>query len=423
VVATAGALLLGAGLLLAAAPAPAPARAAPARTVAGAVRDVPTGAHLSRQGVAHAGKLPYQGGRVLHTNRTHLIFWQPTGSGLAFDPGYTALIEAFLTDVAADSHKTTSTYGLTGQYPDFKGPAAYDSTFGGAILATDPLPVNDCTEPPATGPGWTVCLSDAQLQTEIEQVITINHLPTTNHDIYFLVTPDGLGSCTDGTSSSCALGGSATGYCGYHSVSGTGILYAVIPYNAVPGHCQSTNPRPNASTADPTISTISHEQIETVTDPEGNAWVDNDGNEAADLCLTTFGPALGGAGGAQWNETIHGGHFYLQEVWSDAQNSCEPRAKPDSLSFAQTPQPDHAHSFSFTAHASDPEGRIVGLQWSFGDGHTAHGRKVSHTFRQPGPFTVTLRSSDSWGNWTFFQRRVTPSNPVSPPGSTPPQQS
>ena len=75
-------------------------------------------------------------------------------------------------------------------------------------------------------------------------------------------------------SSSCALGGSATGYCGYHSETANGILYAVIPYNAVPGHCQSSNPRPNASTADPTISTISHEHNETVTDPDGNAWID-----------------------------------------------------------------------------------------------------------------------------------------------------
>ena len=53
-----------------------------------------------------------------------------------------------------------------------------------------------------------------------------------------------------------------------------GLLYAVIPYNAVPGHCQSDNPRPNSSTADPALSTLSHEHIETVTDPDGDAWTD-----------------------------------------------------------------------------------------------------------------------------------------------------
>ena len=57
----------------------------------------------------------------------------------------------------------------------------------------------------------------------------------------------------------------------------------MIPYNAIVPHCQSDNPRPNASTADPTLSTISHELNETITDPDGNAWVDAEGNEAADL--------------------------------------------------------------------------------------------------------------------------------------------
>jgi hypothetical protein len=391
------------------------AAGAQADTIAGVVRDVPTGTQIRLQARATipAPKLPYGGGRVLNSNRTHLIFWQPAGSGLSFDPGYTQLIETFLYDVAADSHKTTNTFSLTGQYYDSKGPAAYDSTYGGAVLDTDSLPANGCTEPTLTGPGWMVCLTDAQLQTEIEHVIAADNLPHTGHDIFFLVTPDGLGSCTDGTSSSCALGGSASGYCGYHSETAAGILYAVIPYNAVVGHCQSGNPRPNSSTADPAISTISHEENETVTDPDGNAWIDSQGDEAADLCLTTFGPPIGGSGSTEWNETIHGGHFYVQELWSDASNSCEPRAEPDSLSFSPSREAGHAGSFSFTAHASDPQGRIVAYRWSFGDSRTAHGRRVTHTFRQSalrqsGPVTVVLRTTDSWDNWAFSERRISP---------------
>jgi hypothetical protein len=393
---------LGAAPTLAAASGP----GARAKSFDGMVRDVPTGAHVRPRIVIPAGKLPYGGGRVLHSNRTHLIFWAPTGSGLAFDPGYTELIETFLSDVAADSHKTTNTYGLSGQYYDTTGPAAYDSTYGGAVLATDPLPPNGCTEPMTTGPGWTVCLTDAQLETEIEQVIGADHLPTTKHDIYFLVTPDGLGSCTDSTSSSCALGGMVTGYCGYHSETSSDILYAVIPFNAVPPHCQSGNSRPNSSNADPAISTISHEQNETVTDPDGNAWIDSQGEEEADLCLTSFGPSLGGSPGAEWNESIHGGHFFLQELWSNANGACEPRAKPDSVWFAPTEAPGQARSFSFTAHASDPEGQIISYQWSFGDGRTGHGRRVSHTFRRSGAVTVALRATDSWGNWAVTDRTV-----------------
>ena len=401
------AAMVGAALaLLAVSPA-----LAQAKFFGGMVPDGPTGAGgLPAHLAAHHPNLPYGGGPVLHANRTHVIFWDPAGSGLAFDAGYQPLIETFLIDVAADSHRTSNVYGLSGQYTDGGGPAAYDSTYGGEVLATDPLPPNGCTEPALSGPGWSVCMTDDQLEAEIERVIAADRLPTTNHDVYFLVTPDGLGSCTDAGSSSCALGGSRGGYCGYHSDTESGVYYAVIPYNAVPGHCQSNNPRPNGSTADPTISTISHEHNEMVTDPTGDAWIDATGDEDGDLCLTDFGPSLAGPGGSMttaWNETIHGGRFFLQEEWSNADSSCQPRAKPDALSFGLTRRAGRTRWLSFVARGSDPEGRMVGYEWSFGDGRAGAGRHVSHTFRIPGSYRVMLRSTDNWGNWTFSSRTVT----------------
>ncbi len=396
------AALLGAAIGLGLLVSPA---AAGAKQFGGMARDVPSGTRLEAQiAAARHANLPYGGGPVLHSNRTHVIFWSPSGSGLAFDPDYQSLIETFLIDVAADSHRTGNVYGLSGQYTDGSGPAAYDSTYGGEVPATDPLPPNGCAEPP-TGPGWSVCLTDDQLETEIEQVIAADHLPTTNRDVYFLVTPNGLGSCTDASSMSCALGGSVNGYCGYHSDTPNGIMYAVIPYNAVAGHCQSNNPRPNSSTADPTISTISHEHNEMVTDPDGDAWIDSRGNEDGDLCLTSFGPPLGGPG-TTWNETIHGGHFFLQEEWSNANSDCEPRTKPDAVSIGVTRPRGRARFVSFLARGSDPEGRMVGYQWSFGDGHADAGHRVSHTFRIPGTYRVMLRATDSWGNWAFASRTV-----------------
>ena len=368
--------------------------------------DVPSGtpAHIAHP--AKTAKLPYGGGRVLQSNRTHPIFWEPVGSGLTFDPGYESLVETFLVDVAVDSHTTTNVYGLSGQYTDSAGPAAYDSTYGGAVVDTDPLPANGCTEPPMTGPGWSVCLTDSQLETEIEHVVAVDHLPTTNRDVFFIITPDGFGSCTDTGSSSCALGGSQSGYCGYHSETPNGIVYAVIPYNAVPGHCQSNNPRPNSNTADPTISTISHEHNEMVTDPDGNAWIDAQGAEDGDLCLTAFGPILSAPGDTAWNETIHGGHFFLQEEWSDADEGCAPRAKPDSVSFGNAHPSGHARWVSFTGRGSDPQGKIVSFEWFFGDGRTGFGRHVSHVFKTPGAYRVMLRATDSWGNWAYAGRTI-----------------
>jgi hypothetical protein len=382
---------------------------AQARPADGVVRD--QGAHvarLARRADAQASKLPYGGGPVLNWNRTHVIFWQPAGSGLSFDPGYESLIVTFLRNVAGASHSSSSVYGLTGQYRDDQGPAAYASLYGGSVLDSDPLPASGCAEPPATGPGWKVCLTDAQLQQEIEHVVRADRMPTGPTDVYFLVTPNGFGNCSDSASTSCALGGDANGYCAYHSQTSDGlVLYAVIPYNAVPGHCQSGNPRPNGSTADPALSTISHEQSEMITDPSGNAWIDpQTGNEVGDLCLTSFGPDIGGSGLTAWNEQIGGGHYYLQEEWSNTAGACEPRPRPDTDSFVATRTAVKAGWMFFLGRARAGSGSIVGYHWFFGDGKSETGRVVTHRYGHAGAYRVVLRTTDSWGNWAFYARTV-----------------
>jgi len=389
------------------------AAASQAQTIAGAAPDLATAA-TAREGaaagapplggpLASVASVPYLGGPVLHANRTHVIFWDPRGSGLTFDTGYIALVEQFLHDVAADSHLTANEYAITGQYPDAKGPAAYDSTYAGAVLDTDSLPANGCTEPALTGPGWSICLTDAQLQTEIEHELVVSHWPRAGDNIYFLVTPSGFGSCSDSSSSSCALGGSTDGYCGYHSSTASGILYAVIPYNAVPGHCQSGNPRPNSNTADPALSTISHEQIETITDPLGNAWIKPSGAEIADVCLTDYGRALGGNGSGQWDESIDGHHYWLQEIFSRVQDHCEPRPQPDTVSVRR----DWAgKQVLFEGRARMPGGAITDYSWSFGDGRRGQGASVTHEYDRAGTYELTLRVTDSAGNWTYARRAV-----------------
>lgn len=355
----------------------------------------------------HGAALDYQGGPVLHSNRTHLIFWQPSGSGMTFDAGYEALIQRFLQQVAADSHKPTNVYALSGQYADGSGPATYASSYGGAVVATDPLPLSQCVEPPTGPPGWLSCLTDAQLQQEIEQVVAADGLPRADNDVYFLLLPNGLGNCIDSSSTSCALGGGANGYCGYHSQTGSGLLYAVIPYNAVSGHCQSSNPRPNGSTADPTISTISHEHNEVVTDPQTyNSWIDANGDENGDLCITNFGPTLGGSGNGSWNEVIGGGHYYLQEEWSNEDDSCQPRDEADPVSISPTARVRAGKPLSLTGHGSDPDGRIVSWSWSFGDGGTSHRQSTKHTYRRAGTYRVVLKLTDSAGLWTTATRTV-----------------
>jgi hypothetical protein len=372
----------------------------------GGIRTLPDRAGAHRGTLADAPALPYSGGPVLHWNRTHLIFWAPSGTGLTFDPGYESLIETFLRNVAAASRSSSNVFGLTGQYTDHNGPAAYVSVYGGAVDDTDPLPSNGCTEP-ASGPaGWTACVTDGQLQRELQHVVTKDRLPMGSTDVYFLVTPNGLGDCNDATGAvSCALGGDINGYCGYHSSTSNGLLYAVIPYNAVAGHCQSDAPRPNG-TADPSISTISHELSEMITDPLGAAWIDSNGDEMGDLCLTSFGPNIDGSTGANaWNEDVNGGHYSLQEEWSNYNGGCEPRVKPDAVSF----QSGSSGSLSlwFRARGFDPQGKIVSYRWSFGDGRGGAGGRPVHRYGRTGSYRVVLHAIDSWGNAAYYAATVT----------------
>ncbi len=378
------------------------------RFFGGVVPDVPTGTQVQAQPRARIANLPYHRGPVLHSNRTHLIFWQPVGSGLTFDAGYESLTERFLRDVAADSHKPTNVYSLSGQYRDATGPAAYASDYGGATVATDRLPLrNGCTEPLLTGPGWTRCVDDSQLVAEIKRAINAHQLPRTDRDIYFILTPRGLGSCEFSGPDNCALGGDTFGsYCGYHSATAGGLLYAVIPYNAVPPHCQSDNPRPNSSTADPTISTLSHEHNETVTDPLGNAWIDGNFEEDGDLCLTDFGPPLGGSGATVYDEMIHRHRYYLQEEWSNRDGGCRARDEAEHASIKAPNRARAGVAVSFKGHARDPDGSISSYSWFFGDHHKGHGRRVKHVFGRAGSYRVVLRTSDRDAIWAFAARTI-----------------
>jgi hypothetical protein len=394
--------------------------AARAQCSGGGARDLATRAHAPRV-LAHAANVAWCGGPVMHSERVHLIFWQPSGSGLSFDLGYEPAIDQFVQRVAAADRSTSNLFALMGQYRDGTGPAAYDFSFGGAIVDTDPLPTDSestCSEPlpPPLGtgpPGWSACVNDAAIEAEIGRVVRAHGLATGMKDVYVMITPNGLGSCFGAGPADCADGGDANdGYCGYHSATGNpGAIYAVIPYNAVVGHCQSTNPRPNGSTADPTISTIAHELAESATDPLGDAWTDDSGNEIADLCITDYGQALGGSGADRYDEAIDGGHYWIQELWSDAAHGCEPAAKPDRVSFGVAARAAGQHggsAITLAARASDPEGRITTYTWSFGDHHTASRsrKQITHTFARRGTYTVTLRITDSWGNWTFATRRI-----------------
>ncbi|HLZ91655.1 MAG TPA: hypothetical protein VKQ28_08060 [Candidatus Acidoferrum sp.] len=71
------------------------------------------------------------------------------------------------------------------------------------------------------------------------------------------------------------------------------VLYTVEPYQNVQG-CSVAQPSPNGPLVDSTSSTLSHELIEIVTDPDGDAWFAQNslieyGAEIGDICENPFG--------------------------------------------------------------------------------------------------------------------------------------
>ena len=257
------------------------------------------------------GNLQYNGGPVEHTNTTYAIYWAPPG--FSFASGYTSLIDRYFGDVAAASGSSSNVYYSDTQYSDSSGKIAYRSTFGGSVVDSDPLPASGCSDSDTS-----VCLSDAQIQAEIENVVARQGWPTGATTEYFLFTAKGVGSCTG---SSCAF----TDYCAYHSWIGSGsteILYANMPYaDTVPSACDAES-HPNGNEADPTISVVSHEHNETITDENGNAWYDLLGNENGDKCAWNFGSSIGSTAYGAYNQLINGDPYELQQEWSNASSGC-----------------------------------------------------------------------------------------------------
>jgi len=265
-----------------------------------------------QKGRPGGNNLTYHGGPVLHANTAYAIYWVPAGSSVSAN--YTSLIDGFFQNVAADHGKTTNTYYSTTQYTDSGGNVGYGVGFAGSTVDTNAFPASGCNDNVAT---TTVCLTDAQLRAEINNVIASKGWPRGLGPIYFIFTPRNVGSCFG---SSCAF----TTFCAYHSSFGSGTsttLYANQPYTmTVPAACDAGQ-HPNGDDADSTLNVVSHEHQEAMTDPLGNAWYDRQGAENADKCAWTFGTSSG-TNGAKYNETINGTHYYLQQDWSNASSRC-----------------------------------------------------------------------------------------------------
>jgi hypothetical protein len=298
--------------------------------------------------------LVYNGGPVAGTTipgelTVTPVYWVPAGSSYSFPTDYESLLNQFFTDVAADSGNDTNVFWALEQYTNAEGThLSYLVHAGTPIVDTDALPTNGCT--PDTGhvwsddTGYSACLTDAQLQSEATSVASANSLPLDLGHLYMMFLPEGVEVCftsADGAHhGSCSTNSKTPGFCGYHtsSAAASPLLMAAMPYAVVDSPtgytCSSDggsntggNQSPNGDiAADTEVSVASHETNETITDPEGNAWLDSSGNEIADDCAYIYGDSSSfqGTSGAYYNQTINGDHYFIQGEFSNQAFSVDP---------------------------------------------------------------------------------------------------
>ena len=161
-------------------------------------------------------------------------------------------------------------------------------------------------------------------QTNILQLVhAAAHAHGSGYDhIYHIFLRSGVDVCTS-TNVCYSPDNAATFiFCAYHgSVDFQDIghvLFSVEPYQNVRG-CSVAQPSPNGARVDSTSSTLSHELIEAITDPDGDAWFARSslvefGAEIGDICENPFGkdPAF----------SIGGKSYAIQTEYSNRFHAC-----------------------------------------------------------------------------------------------------
>ena len=188
----------------------------------------------------------------------------------------------------------------------------------------------------ATGRPYT----DADIQTIVHAVVAALGLPTGYQSIYDVFLPPGQDVCSGRPFTSCYSPDrpSVFAFCAYHSSADFRdighVLYTVEPFQDVAG-CASRPNGPNGPLVDSTNNTLSHETIETITDPDGTAWWNELNNalfqdEIADECsFLVFSPpppALPGPQSSVYFDPstveLNGVPYLVQPEYANATHRC-----------------------------------------------------------------------------------------------------
>ena len=351
--------------------------------------------------------MDYNGGPVMPSNTDYMVLWSPKGLS-AYPAGYVSGLETFFRDLAHDSGGHENVDSVSAQYNDSTGAfAQYKTTFGGALVDTEAYPKSQC---PHAAP-VTECLTDPQIQAELERLVASKGLKTDLSHEYFLLAPPHVESCFGNNATAnppfggCSAGepGNLALFCAYHENTSLSplLLYANDPFDATNPGCEDGN-NPTGSIAGGEINGgLSHEQNESVTDPIPNdAWTNgfgaHQGQEVGDQCEGQFGTPLGTHKGAMYNQVINGHFYWFQEEWSNQTHSCRQRLTPAAQGHAAFKvTAGSGRTLKFNASGSSAPGGITEYVWQFNDINAAQTIEqktpiISHTFPSAGAYSVGL---------------------------------
>ena len=279
-------------------------------------------------GTRYPGDLQYHGGPVVRSAKEYLIYVNMATNGTCNtvatcwgDP------QGFLQDLG-----NSNFIHVVDQYVGARDGDRYRPS-GEAIELTYPA------TSPHTG---TSEYSDLDMQTIVYYVTTVLGLPSGYHAIYDIFLPPGQDECA-GPGVCYSPDDPATFYfCAYHGTSelpAGPTLYTVEPYQNV-GGCSVRPNTPNGSLVDSTNNVLSHETIETITDPNvAGAWptgwwneLNNGmfgqeiGDECSFLLITPPPPRVPEPTSSVYfdpsNVSLNGHRYAIQPEYSNSAHGC-----------------------------------------------------------------------------------------------------
>ena len=181
-----------------------------------------------REPGARGGEAPleYHGGPVLHSSDAYVVYWDPIGN---YKREWERRSMATSRTSELKAGGLGNVFAVDTQYSDSSGRAANQTTFRGSYKDGEAYPTGGCTEP-----AEYACLTDAQIQVELQHLITSVDPPlpgASGTPVYYLLTPPGVTVCAEAsTPSTCSNSTSLeeevkkgsphsaqSGICGYHS--------------------------------------------------------------------------------------------------------------------------------------------------------------------------------------------------------------